>query len=119
MALKYGRMSFSHVVITEKDLRGAVTKICDHIGKKLSDEALHKTVDHCTFEKMSQNPMANFTGLEDFDQNISKFMRKGCVGDWMNHFTVAQNKLIDAVLKDALNSSGLEFDYEPTEVDEQ
>ncbi|XP_071949953.1 sulfotransferase 1E1-like [Antedon mediterranea] len=99
----------------KRDLRGNVIKICDHLGKTLSEEALQKTVDQCTFKKMSKNPMANFTGLTDFDLNVSTFMRKGGVGDWMNHFTVAQNKLIDSVLRESLTGTGLEFEYEPCE----
>ena len=39
-------------------------------------------------------------------------MRKGIVGDWKNHFTVAQNTHFDVVINKRLSGTGLQLDYE-------
>ena len=36
----------------------------------------------------------------------------GKVGDWKSHFTVAQNEVMDALIREKLAGSGLTFDYE-------
>ena len=35
----------------------------------------------------------------------------GKVGDWKSHFTVAQNEVLDAFIRDKLAGTGLTFDY--------
>ena len=34
----------------------------------------------------------------------------GKVGDWKNHFTVAQNEAMDALIEEKLHGTGLRFD---------
>ncbi|XP_033099686.1 sulfotransferase 1E1-like [Anneissia japonica] len=97
----------------KKDLRGGVIQIADFLGKPLSDEAIDKTVEHCSFKTMSRNPMTNFTGLDAFDHKVSSFMRKGGTGDWKNWYTVAQNEAMSKLIEERIQGSGLEFDYEP------
>ncbi|XP_061288520.1 sulfotransferase 1C4 isoform X2 [Bos javanicus] len=74
-----------------------IQKLAEFIGKSLDDKVLDKIVDHTSFSVMKQNPMANYTSIpnEYMNQLISPFMRKGVIGDWKNHFTVAQNERFD------------------------
>ncbi|XP_022089844.1 uncharacterized protein LOC110978853 [Acanthaster planci] len=98
----------------KRDLRGTVETVCRFLGKKLSDETINIITEHCTFSNMKRNKMAQLDSL--FDKKDlpegSSFMRKGKVGDWKSHFTVAQNEAMDALIQDKLHGTGLKFDYE-------
>ena len=63
-------------------------------------------------KEMASKPTTNYSALPMFDFNISPFMRKGCVGDWKNHFTSEQNDIIDKITKEKIDPVGLDFQYE-------
>ncbi|XP_067560109.1 sulfotransferase 1C4-like isoform X5 [Pseudorca crassidens] len=74
-----------------------ILKLAEFIGKSLDDKVLDTIVHYSSFDVMKQNPMANYTSIPApfMNHSISPFMRKGAVGDWKNHFTVAQNERFD------------------------
>ncbi|XP_053551000.1 sulfotransferase 1C2-like [Bombina bombina] len=94
-----------------EDLRREIRKLMKFIGKDLSEEVIEKIYQHTTFQAMKENPMTNFSVLPKvvFDQSISPFMRKGTVGDWKNHFLVAQNIIFDEEYKRKMQGTGLSF----------
>ncbi|XP_067881744.1 amine sulfotransferase-like isoform X2 [Heterodontus francisci] len=90
------------------DLRTSIQKICDFLGKELDDEKLDTVVKHCTFKNMKMNPMANYENVEN--KNASgAFLRKGIVGDWKNHFTVAQSEMFDRIFQERMKDFPLKF----------
>ncbi|XP_038066033.1 sulfotransferase 1A1-like [Patiria miniata] len=95
----------------KRDLRGNVEKISQFLGKRLSAETLDAITEHCTFANMKKNPMANLDYMFAQEEKPVAFMRKGIVGDWKNHFTVAQNEAMDALIKEKLHGTGLTFDF--------
>ncbi|XP_038070205.1 sulfotransferase 1C4-like [Patiria miniata] len=102
----------------KRDPRSAVIMIADHIGCVLSDEAIDRVVANSSMDQMKksyqkadeQNVMPAFDGQGK--ENLGKFLRKGTVGDWKNHFTVAQNEKFDEYCREKMAGSGLTFQFE-------
>nr|XP_057918642.1 sulfotransferase 1C1-like [Doryrhamphus excisus] len=72
--------------------RREMVRIMRYLDLSLSDDVISRIVELTSFKTMKDNPMANYNFITKpiFDQSRSTFMRKGEVGDWMNHFTPEQ-----------------------------
>ncbi|XP_078240959.1 amine sulfotransferase [Pogona vitticeps] len=98
----------------KKDLRGSVLKICNFLGKKLTEEEVDAVVDNATFDKMKKDRRANYENMESdiVDHTRGGFLRKGIVGDWKNTMTVAQNERFDHVFKKRMEKLPFKFSDE-------
>ena len=96
---------------TRKDARKVITQIVDFVDQRLSDDELSKKARMTSLEEVKKNPATNQTDTPNFDMNISPFIRKGEVGDWKNHFTVAQNEYFDSLYQERMSGTGLQFDF--------
>ncbi|XP_077423036.1 cytosolic sulfotransferase 3-like [Vanacampus margaritifer] len=84
-------------------------ELCGFLGVSLSAEQKESIMTAVKFDNMKDNNLTNFTNGPLMNLKVSPFMRKGKVGDWKNHFTVAQSQHCDEHYKQQIQSAGLHF----------
>ncbi|XP_034551574.1 cytosolic sulfotransferase 3-like [Notolabrus celidotus] len=92
-----------------EDTGREIDKLCSFLGLSPSVEEKEKVAGGAQFDNMKKNSMANYSTLPVMDFKISPFMRKGKVGDWKSHFTVAQNEEFDEDYKKKMKDTTLKF----------
>ncbi|XP_034551570.1 cytosolic sulfotransferase 3-like [Notolabrus celidotus] len=92
-----------------EDTGREIDKLCSFLGLTPSVEEKERVAGGSQFDNMKKDSMANYSTLPVMDYKISPFMRKGTVGDWKNHFTVAQNEEFDEDYKKKMKDATLKF----------
>ncbi|KAB5567678.1 hypothetical protein PHYPO_G00235640 [Pangasianodon hypophthalmus] len=92
-----------------EDTGREVGHLCSFLGLSTAIEERERITKSTHFDAMKQNKMTNYSTVPILDFTISPFMRKGKVGDWKNHFTVAQNEQFDEHYKQKMKNTTLQF----------
>ena len=90
-----------------QNFRPTVRRIAEYLGKEkeLTEEQLEKLENWCSFDSMKANPKVNYDWFKEWgfvDKSFS-FLRKGQIGDWLNHFDVQQSKDYDQMVSKHLS----------------
>ncbi|XP_078061686.1 sulfotransferase 1A1-like, partial [Mustelus asterias] len=95
----------------KEDPKREIRKMMSFLGKDLPEVIVDSIAQHTSFQAMRCNPMCNYSSVpaDVFDPTVSTFMRKGEVGDWKNHFTVAQDEAFEADYARRMKGSDLRF----------
>ncbi|KAM9408279.1 sulfotransferase family 5A, member 1 [Pholidichthys leucotaenia] len=113
--------SFLHVTYEDMslDLHGTIKRVSAFLQCPLVEEECKSCVKHCSFSKMKDNKMINYTLVpeEIMDHSKGSFMRKGEVGDWKNMFTEEQNQYFETVFTSKIQDCSLEFVWKDKEED--
>jgi len=91
------------------DLEDSIRTIVKFLQLDTTEEEIGEITEKSTFDSMSKNPKTNFE--KGMDTKISKYMRKGCIGDWVNTMTDEQSYEIDERYKKELAPLGLTFKF--------
>ncbi|XP_030639760.1 cytosolic sulfotransferase 2 [Chanos chanos] len=92
-----------------EDTGRELARLCSFLGLSTPANEREKIRADVQFDVMKENKMTNCSTDPVLDFNISPFMRKGKVGDWKNHFTVAQNEQFDEDYKRKMKNTTLCF----------
>ncbi|XP_059902036.1 cytosolic sulfotransferase 3-like [Gadus macrocephalus] len=92
-----------------EDTGREINKLCSFLGLTSTTKEKEQIRHQSQFDNMKKDEMANYSTVEVMDFKISPFMRKGKVGDWKNHFTVAQNEQFDEDYQKKMKNTTLQF----------
>ncbi|XP_051018369.1 sulfotransferase 2A8-like [Acomys russatus] len=85
----------------KKDTRSAIKKICEFLGKTLEPRELDLVLKNSSFQVMKEN-MQSPNRFKIHKEVREPLMRKGIIGDWKNHFTVAQAEKFDKIFQEKM-----------------
>ena len=90
-----------------RDKPTEIRKIAKFLNVELNDAQVKVIVDATSFSTMAVKESTRTMKLEE-DKGLVrsgfKFYRKGEIGDWKNHFTVAENEMANEIIKRRLNT---------------
>ncbi|XP_061109589.1 sulfotransferase 2B1-like [Conger conger] len=106
-----GRILYMTYEEMVQDLRAAVLRMAQFLGRELSPDVLEKVANHSQFNNMKTNIMSNYSLVPQdiMDSSKSPFLRKGTTGDWRNHFNADQEARFSAIIKKEMEGTSFKF----------
>ncbi|PVD32999.1 hypothetical protein C0Q70_08447 [Pomacea canaliculata] len=97
----------------KEDPTGTVRRLAEFLGVPTSPELCVQIAEACSFQnmKIADDTKQTPEWFERIPIPKVKFYRKGEVGDWKNHLTVAQSERLDAAVKEL---DGLDYHFRYT-----
>ncbi|XP_064596369.1 sulfotransferase 1C4-like [Liolophura sinensis] len=94
----------------KRDLTNGVSRIADFVGRPISGDLASAIAAKCQFDNVKKEGQSEKP--EQGNVGISLYLRKGQVGDWKSHFTVAQNEMFDEVYQREMGDTELAIQFE-------
>ena len=92
--------------------RSILNELASFLGKELSEDVMKSIVEQSSFRSMQTNSKVNQLNSDNYDANISPFMRKGTVGDWKTYFNEKQTREVEQAYEQKVKSLGLFLERE-------
>ncbi|XP_036598397.1 bile salt sulfotransferase-like [Trichosurus vulpecula] len=88
-----------------QDFMASVKKICQFLGKELSEEEINLVVENASFQVMKQRMLEDkeFIPMKNTEYLKMITLRKGICGDWKNYFTVTQMETFNQLYQEKMN----------------
>ncbi|KAK6968496.1 Sulfotransferase cytosolic 1B member 1, partial [Biomphalaria glabrata] len=109
-----------HVYYEEmkKDCVKTIKELAEFLNVPASDEFYRNVTSACSFERMTkieeehgkQYPEEIDAAMKQMNKEF-KIFRKGTIGDWRNHFTVAQNERFEEYITAETTNKQLKFKF--------
>ena len=93
----------------KKDLIPVIKDICTFTGYQLTQDKILKLNDHLTFDQMKKVIIEQNEGHQERQDAMTKFMRKGKVGDWKNYFDNEANQSFDQWISENLSGTDIKL----------
>jgi hypothetical protein len=97
-----------------QDLTGSIGSIGRFLNRPLDSGMQERLAKHCSFAQMRHNRSVNREDIpisDFFDQSQVRFMRKGVIGDWRNHFNSTQSAQFDRLFDRKMAPNGLRMAF--------
>ena len=95
-----------------RDCFSTVKKLADFTGAKKTDDDLREIIQECSIDNLREKAEKGPDKVLKDDDGKSVIYRKGGIGDWKNHFTVAQNEMFDKYIQENFADSMFKFTYQ-------
>ncbi|KPP58890.1 hypothetical protein Z043_123245 [Scleropages formosus] len=108
----YSRICYVFFEDMREDPAREISRLCSFLGLSPNETQKKEVLRKTGFEEMKKSMADALSNNDEFDESVSPFMRKGIVGDWKNHFTVAQNEAFNEEYRKKMKESDLKFKME-------
>ena len=96
-----------------KNTMKEVTELAKFVDHPLSEAKIEELVEHLRFQNMKERSANQMGGANSNDARMTKFYRKGKVGDWKNYLTGKKLKVWDEWISNNLEGSDdISFTFE-------
>jgi len=90
----------------KQDQEGMLRKIANFTGFALTEDQIKRLNEHMKFDNYQKSSSLN-KKVPNWFEGKGQFIRKGIVGDWMNHFTPELNKEYNGWIRENLDRIGV------------
>ena len=93
----------------QKDLISIIKDVCAFTRYQLTQDQILKLNNHLTFDQMRKAVIEQNEGDQGRQDAMTKFMRKGKVGDWINYFDNEANQFFDQWIAENLSGTDIKL----------